>query len=105
MIWQPPPKEAREISAHPATAGRRKQRWYWRLLRAGGIALALITLLVGVSWWRLNATDTTFSGAHFNQGQNAIWAQHAWVEAAHIAQEYDKLAALLKREQIGYLYA
>ena len=102
---QPSPKEAQEIQASPATADSRRRRWYWRLLRTGGIALALVTLLVGVGWWRLNATNTTFSGAHFNRLQNAIWAQHAWVGEPHTAQEYDDLAALLKREQISYLYA
>lgn len=104
-IRQPPSKEARDMSAPPATPGSHRKRWYWRLLRVGIITLTLITLLVGVSWWRLNATDTDFSGAHFNQHQNAIWAQHAWVGEPHTSQEYDDLAALLKHEQIGYLYA
>src|SRR5579885_1564347 len=103
-IWQPSSKEAQERTVPHATSNPRK-RWYWRLLRASSIALVLITLLVGLSWWRLNVTDTNFSGAHFNQHQNAIWAQHAWVEESHTPQQYNDLAALLKREQIGYLYA
>jgi len=81
-----------------------KSRWYWRLLRTMGIALALSIVLVGVLWWQLNATVTSFSGAHFNQHQNAVWAEHAWVGQPHTPQEYDALAALLKREEIGYLF-
>jgi hypothetical protein len=82
----------------------RKSRWYWRLLRTAGIVLALLALLVGAFWWQLNATVTNFSGAHFNQHQNAVWAEHAWVGESHTPQEYDTLAALLKREQIGYIF-
>lgn len=82
----------------------RKTRWYWRLLRTMVIALTLLTVLVGLLWWRLNTTTTSFSGAHFNQHSNAIWAQHEWVGETHTPQEYDDLAALFKREQIAYLY-
>lgn len=88
----------------PTETPPRKTRWYWRLLRTAGIVLALLTVLIGVLWWRLNATVTNFSGAHFNQQHNAVWAQHEWVGQAHTPQEYDQLAALLKREQIGYLF-
>ncbi len=83
---------------------RGKTRWYWRLLRTAGVALALLAALVGVLWWQLNATATSYSGAHFNQRQNAIWAEHAWVGKTHTAHDYDALAALLTREQIAYLY-
>ncbi|HEY7347713.1 MAG TPA: glycosyl hydrolase family 18 protein [Ktedonobacterales bacterium] len=93
------PKLEKSADTFPNTT-----RWYWRLLRAAGIALALLTVLVGFLWWRLNATETNFSGAHFNQEQNAVWAEHAWVGESHTPQEYDDLAALLRQEQIGYLF-
>jgi hypothetical protein len=73
-------------------------------LRTAGIALAVLVALVGILWWQLNATTTNFSGAHFNQHQNAVWAEHEWVGDIHTAQEYDDLAALLEREQIAYLF-
>ncbi len=82
----------------------RKARWYWRLLRTAGVALALLIALGSVLWWQLNATATHFSGAHFNQQHNAVWAEHEWVGETHTAKEYDDLAALLKREQITYLF-
>ena len=104
-IWPVAPQAAQEPPAPRVESVSRRKRWYWRLLRVGGIALALVSVLAGVSWWRLTATVTTFSGAHFNQHDNAIWAQHAWVGQTHSAQEYDELAALLQREQIGWLYA
>jgi hypothetical protein len=104
-IWPAIPQEEPATPAPSAENGKRRKRWYWRLLRAGSIALVLVVLLVGVGWWRLNATTTTFSGAHFNQHHNAVWAQHAWVGQAHSAQDYDTLAALLQREEIGYVYA
>jgi Glycosyl hydrolases family 18 len=96
-MWKPKPERQVDIPI-------RKTRWYWRLLRTAAIALTLLTTLVGVLWWRLNATTTNFSGAHFNQHSNAIWAQHEWVGESHTPQEYDELAALLKREQITYLF-
>jgi hypothetical protein len=96
-IWKP-------RKADRAGTPNCKGRWYWRLLRTIGIALALSALVTGVLWWWLNATATHYSGAHFNHQQNAIWAQHAWVGQAHTPQEYDNLAALLKREQITYLF-
>ncbi len=85
-------------------ASPQKARWYWRLLRTAGVALALLMLLVGILWWQLNSTTTSFSGAHFNRQQNAVWAQHEWVGETHTAQEYNDLAALLKQEQITYLF-
>ncbi len=87
-----------------ATPIRKKTRWYWRLLRAAGIALALVVALAGILWWQLNATRTNHSGAYFNRHSNAVWAQHQWVGELHTTQEYDNLANLLKREQIGYLF-
>ncbi len=103
-IWLALPTEERERALQRRGTDKHKKSWYWRLLRASGIVLVLATLLGGFCWWQLNATATNFSGAHFNHHQNAIWAQHAWVGEAHTAQDYDELAALLKREEIGYFY-
>ena len=97
-IWKKP-----NAPPHPEMPPQ-KTRWYWRLLRTAGVALAILTVVVSVLWWQLNATATNFSGAHFNQQHNAIWAEHEWVGETHSAQDYDTLAALLKREQITYLF-
>lgn len=72
------------------------------------VLLALTVLLVaalGVVFWRLGATVTQYTGAHFNQGHNAIWLEHTWAGQLHSDDEYDQLAARLRREQIGYVFA
>lgn len=79
-----------------------------RLGRVVGVLLALIVLLMvalGVVFWRLSATVTQYSGAHFNLGHNAVWLEHTWSGQQHTDDEYDQLAARLEHEQVGYVYA
>ena len=78
-------------------------------LRRLGIALliALIVLISvsGFAFWRLSATITSFPGAHFNQGKNAVWLEHTWVGDVHSNDDFDALAERLAREQIHYVFA
>lgn len=79
-----------------------------RLARLGLVLLALVLVLVlvaGFVIWRLGQTVTSYPGAHFNRGQNAVWLEHTWAGEAHSASDYDDLAARLTREQIGYVFA
>jgi hypothetical protein len=70
------------------------------------LALMLVFLLAsGFVIWRLSLTVSSYSGAHFNHGQNAVWLEHTWAGDGHSASEYDALAARLSREQIGYVFA
>jgi spore germination protein YaaH len=72
------------------------------------IALAVVLLLavaLGVAYWRLSATVTSYAGAHFNSGQNAIWLEHTWAGESHAETDYDQLAQRLSHEQIAFVYA
>jgi Glycosyl hydrolases family 18 len=69
------------------------------------IALVLILSASGFTYWRLSATVTDFSGAHFNQGKNAVWLEHTWAGEPHGDADFDALAAQLEREQITYVFA
>ena len=103
----PLPGEAHPI---PATGvrpppDRRLRRW---LLRAALLILALIVVVAlagGILYWRLTATVTSYAGAHFNRGQNAVWLEHEWAGQQHSDTEYDALTQRLTHEQIGYVFA
>lgn len=70
------------------------------------LAIALLTSIgAGYTYRRITATLTNYPSAHFNHGQNAVWLEHAWAGEYHTADEYDALAAQLKREQITYVFA
>lgn len=94
----------------PRPLGRasRGLRWH-RLARGVVMVLLLLTLVAsagaGYVYHRLTATITNYPGSHFNHGQNAVWLEHAWAGQYHTSEEYDALAAQLKREQITYVYA
>ncbi|HLJ79852.1 MAG TPA: hypothetical protein VKT52_00110, partial [Ktedonobacterales bacterium] len=58
---------------------RKPHPWRHRLLRAAQVLLALLvvlTLAAGILYWRLTSTVTSYAGAHFNRGQNAVWLEH-----------------------------
>jgi hypothetical protein len=69
------------------------------------VAVLLLAVALGATYWRLSATVTSYAGDHFNSGQNAVWLEHTWAGQAHSAAEYDQLAQRLGHEQITYVYA
>ncbi len=81
----------------------------WRALRVAlalMLALAVILSASGVYLYqRLSATLTNYPPSHFNRGENAVWLEHTWAGDFHTQQDYDALAAQLKREQITYVFA
>ncbi len=87
----------------------RRQPRHWRALRFTLYTLLVIALLGTVgsayAYNRLTATITNYPATHFNSGRNAVWLEHAWAGQYHTAEEYDTLAAQLKREQITYVFA
>jgi hypothetical protein len=48
---------------------------------------------------------TTFSGAHFNQGTNAVWLGVEWVNEPHDTREIVTLADDLNRRQVRHVFA
>src|SRR5215469_3974967 len=113
MWWhrqeQPPtwplPETSSTSSPSPSLAA---PQGHPRLRAAVGIALAVVLLLavaLGVAYWRLSATVTSYAGAHFNSGQNAIWLEHTWAGQSHAETDYDQLAQRLSHEQIAFVYA
>jgi hypothetical protein len=69
------------------------------------IAALLILLSMGIAYWRLTATVSSFPGSHFNRHQNGVWLELSWAEEPHTSAEYDDLASLLSSEQVTYVYA
>lgn len=101
-IW---PASGRARSSQPSTGKRVIGSRLGCVVR---VMLALIVLsmaTLGIAFWRLGATVTNYPGAHFNQGNNAVWLEHAWAGQSHSDDEYDQLVARLQREQIGYVFA
>ncbi|MBF6592369.1 MAG: hypothetical protein IVW57_17805, partial [Ktedonobacterales bacterium] len=98
----PPAKRAAAGSPAKLPDGRR--RWAGRVARAVLVALLALTALLAFTGWRLNATVTSYSGAHFNQGRNATWLEHTWAGDPHTTAEYDQLASQLTRERMGYVF-
>ena len=93
-------------------ASHRPPRWRRRRWRYAQVALYLalaLALVVGVAtsytYYRATATLTNYPSAHFNRGQNAVWLEHVWAGQYHTAEDYDALAAQLRREQIKYVFA
>jgi hypothetical protein len=76
-----------------------------RLLLALLVFAVVLTGAAGFVYWRLSATVSNYAGAHFNQGQNAIWLEHTWAGDPHSQDDYDRLAQRLGDEQIGYVFA
>lgn len=98
----PPPAAPRRTDPTPAY---KRHAVLGRILRVLGILLVLALLLLGIGAWRLTATVTSYSGAHFNHGQNAVWLEHEWSGEPHSAAGYDQLAQRLTQEQISYVFA
>ena len=98
---------SRPLALRRMAARRHPRRW--RALRLAVYTLLTIALLTSVgsvyAYHRLTATLTKYPSAHFNSGRNAVWLEHAWAGQYHTAEEYDALAAQLKREQIRYVFA
>lgn len=80
-----------------------------RALRVALSLLLALALIMGVGsayvYHRLTATLTNYPAAHFNRGANAVWLEHTWAGEYHTAEDYDALAAQLRREQITYVFA
>lgn len=91
------------------TQSPRPVRRRWRLARAALMALLCILVIVslgaGYVDYRLTATVSSYSSAHFNSGHNAVWLEHEWAGSYHTQAQYDALAAQLSREQIAYVFA
>jgi hypothetical protein len=85
----------------PGQPPARPRRWPQIVL----VALLLLVLGTGVAFWRLSATVTSYPGAHFNVGHNAVWLEHVWAGQPHSGDEYDQLATRLRSEQIGFVFA
>ena len=91
-----------------AASSRKPHPWRHRLLRAAQVLLALLvvlTLAAGILYWRLTSTVTSYPGAHFNRGQNAVWLEHEWAGEPHTGADYDALVQRLQQEQISYVFA
>lgn len=71
--------------------------------------LAAVVLLTGIgsgfALWSMSQTITSYPGAHFNSGQNAVWLEHSWAGEWHEDSEYDALAQRLRAEQVSYVFA
>jgi hypothetical protein len=79
--------------------------WVERGIRLA-LALGVITLALSIAGWLwLSRTVTSYPGAHFDQGRNAVWLEHTWAGDQHTAAELDQLAQRLTRERIGYVFA
>lgn len=80
-----------------------------RILRGALYTLLALAVVASVGsvyvYHRLTATLTGYPGAHFNHAENAVWLEHTWAGEYHTAEEYDALAAQLRREQITYVFA
>ncbi|HEX6796096.1 MAG TPA: glycosyl hydrolase family 18 protein [Ktedonobacterales bacterium] len=106
--WPLPGKRPGHQGGPDAGVPRQRRPLRARLARAALVLLALVLVLLlasGFAIWRLGQTVTSYSGSHFNRGQNAVWLEHTWAGQAHSADDYDALAARLSREQIGYVFA
>jgi hypothetical protein len=81
------------------------RRWLGRLVAVLLSAILVAVAVGGVVFWRLSATVTSYSGAHFNLHQNGIWLEHSWAGQSHSSAEYDALAQQLEKAQITYVFA
>ncbi len=103
-VW--PPIGPRRVSRTPGSRQRHTVQWWLALvLRVALVAAVVLIVTAGVVFWRLGSEATDFSGAHFNQGENAVWLEHTWAGDAHSDADYDALADRLEAEQIRYVYA
>ncbi|HEX9068411.1 MAG TPA: glycosyl hydrolase family 18 protein [Ktedonobacterales bacterium] len=84
----------------------KRSRGFARKLMLVVLVLALIGAVTsGIGYFLLGRETTSFPGAYFNRGQNAIWLEHSWSGQPHNAADYDGLAATLQAHQIGFVYA
>ena len=103
---KPPEWPLLGVAPRPART-RKQQALRWLKWTAIGLCVGSLLLcgVFGVVIWRLSATVTHFSGAHFNLGSNGVWLEHSWAGEPHPDGEYDKLAQQLSAEQITYVFA
>lgn len=102
------PGHTRPLPPRRAPLRLRRPR-LWRALRATLLLALACAVILGASgayfYHRLTVTHTNYPAAHFNRGRNAVWLEHTWAGDYHTAQDYDALAAQLKREQVAYVFA
>lgn len=87
----------------PRTSTRRRLAISW-LVRAALVVMLLLASATGVFYLHLTATTSSYPGAHFNHGTNAVWLEHTWAGDYHTPQEYAELAATLAHEQVKYVF-
>jgi hypothetical protein len=88
----------------PPASSRPHQR------RRRALCVLLILLLIAVAGlgygaWRVFGTLRSEPGAYYDQQSNAVWIAHAWAGQPQSATDYERLAQLLVREQVRYVYA
>ncbi len=92
-------------SAAPSGKQRPMKARVRNIIVRGALLFAIFVGVIGeLGWWRVIATETQFSGNHFNLGLNATWLAHTWVGAYHTQAEYQDLFTLLIHEQIHFIY-
>ena len=110
VIWPLPGKTGRGSQGRASTPNPSTSNpWSRRLRRAGlGLLIAAVVIVLGLGlvYWRLTATMTSYTGSHFNLHQNGIWLENdPWASETYSSSEYDVLASQLSAEQVTYVYA
>lgn len=79
------------------------RRRFRKVLFGLRLGLALMLLIV-VGRGCIFRPATSYPGAHFNQGTNAVWLGVEWVNEPHDAEEIIALADTLDQRQIQYVF-
>lgn len=68
------------------------------------VVLTSILLVVFIGWAVLFGPQTSYEGAHFNKGENAIWVEHAFVSEPKTFQEIEEFITFLASKKIRNVF-
>lgn len=72
----------------------------WKLI----VVLTCVFLVLFAGWVVLFGPQTNHEGAYFNNGENAIWVQHAWVSEAKSFYEIEEFITFLASKKMRNIF-
>ena len=73
-------------------------------LRIFHVAILVFGVIVVVGWYFLVGPSAHLHGSVFNHNQNAVWAQHAWVDQPHTPEEIRGFVENLGAHGVRYVF-
>lgn len=68
------------------------------------VGLILLAVIIFVFWYFFIGVSSNQAGSFYNNGNNAVWLEHEWVDTKKSEKEIFELVENLKKHQIGTVF-